>query len=297
MKILTGIHTLPHYRRFMGSGITVGAAFAQTFLKELTARTKDSGINVRDYLKHNFGEARNLLLDYTEKDEKRFRKGLDAWHCTAEYRFTVSRAKLLKAIRNRLEFEPENEPAGTECFVWLKKGESSGFSVDAGSNLHRIGPEGAITVIGNLKLRKDVLFVETFGQGKWAHVQEKLKDFFPGMLELVRENKTDMLKDKSLNKPTPVKRTGKQLPPELEKQIVAEFYSKQYKTFADEPVPMLNNMTPREASKIPAMRGKLVELMKIHLSGLERQKREKGVDVDLKSLIRELGLEEWLPSW
>ena len=152
-------------------------------------------------------------------------------------------------------------------------------------------------MIGNLKLRKDVLFVETFGQGKWAHVQEKLKDFFPGMLELVRENKTDMLKDKSLNKPTPVKRTGKQLPPELEKQIVAEFYSKQYKTFADEPVPMLNNMTPREASKIPAMRGKLVELMKIHLSGLERQKREKGVDVDLKSLIRELGLEEWLPSW
>jgi hypothetical protein len=40
------------------------------------------------------------------------------------------------------------------------------------------------------------------------------------------------------------------------------------------------------------MRAKLIDLMKLHMQGLEGQSREKGVDLSIGWVLNELGLRE-----
>ncbi len=65
-----------------------------------------------------------------------------------------------------------------------------------------------------------------------------------------------------------------------------------YRDFADTPVPALAGMTPREAAVDPASRPTLVSLMKNHVSRCDRERRTRGVDIDLNPLLEELGLVE-----
>jgi hypothetical protein len=66
----------------------------------------------------------------------------------------------------------------------------------------------------------------------------------------------------------------------------------QWKTFADEPVPMLDNRTPREAANDPALRPRLIQLMKTHVRGVDEDNLRKGTSANINPLLRELGLHE-----
>ena len=65
-----------------------------------------------------------------------------------------------------------------------------------------------------------------------------------------------------------------------------------YRKFVDEPVPMLGNVTPREASLRPELRPRLMELMKIHIHGIEETNHKEGTQISLDSLLDELGVSE-----
>ena len=70
------------------------------------------------------------------------------------------------------------------------------------------------------------------------------------------------------------------------------FYEERYRKFPDEPVPMLGNATPREASRRKALRPRLIELLKIHIHGIEETNRREGTCLSLDGLIDELGVPE-----
>jgi hypothetical protein len=65
-----------------------------------------------------------------------------------------------------------------------------------------------------------------------------------------------------------------------------------YESFIDNPIPALDEQTPRCASKNPVMRGRLLRLMQTHIRNGDQKRREEGVDIDLNPLLRELGLDE-----
>lgn len=65
-----------------------------------------------------------------------------------------------------------------------------------------------------------------------------------------------------------------------------------YRTFPDRPIAMLDCVAPRAAATDPALRPRLVELMKKHVRGLDQMRREQGLDLDLNGLLTELGLHE-----
>jgi hypothetical protein len=67
-----------------------------------------------------------------------------------------------------------------------------------------------------------------------------------------------------------------------------------YRSFADRPLALLDGLTPRVASQDPQMRGRLIELMKKHVRGLDQMRREQGLDLDLNPLLSTLGLHEIL---
>jgi hypothetical protein len=65
-----------------------------------------------------------------------------------------------------------------------------------------------------------------------------------------------------------------------------------YRGFADKPHPGLDGKSPREAAADPALRPTLVRQMKRIVTGVDRQRRARGVDFDLNPLLQELGLNE-----
>ena len=51
------------------------------------------------------------------------------------------------------------------------------------------------------------------------------------------------------------------IPREVQEALVLEHYARHYRAWMDEPIPALDNRTPREAAKVPALRPKLVGLV------------------------------------
>ncbi len=83
-----------------------------------------------------------------------------------------------------------------------------------------------------------------------------------------------------------------EISPEIEEQMMEQFYRKHYKAFLDEPVPMIDNLTPRKAALVPGMRPKLIELIKGHMNQIDNLRIEKGYDINIDWIIDELGLDE-----
>ena len=71
-----------------------------------------------------------------------------------------------------------------------------------------------------------------------------------------------------------------------------QFHRRHYEKFLDDDIPMLDGLTPRQAAVSPEMRPRLVELMKLHLHGIEKRSREEGLGLDLDWVLDELGLDE-----
>jgi hypothetical protein len=66
----------------------------------------------------------------------------------------------------------------------------------------------------------------------------------------------------------------------------------QYQHFPDEPIPALGGITPRAASRDPALRPRLVQLMRTHVRMTDELCLREGLVFDLSPLLTELGLEE-----
>lgn len=71
-----------------------------------------------------------------------------------------------------------------------------------------------------------------------------------------------------------------------------DFLQHHYSGFADRPLAGLDQRTPRQAAADPALRPRLVRLMKRHLHGLDQQAQKTGEVVDIGWLLNDLGLEE-----
>ena len=69
--------------------------------------------------------------------------------------------------------------------------------------------------------------------------------------------------------------SGRKLDPDVAEALVAEYYARHYRAWIDEPVPSLDGRTPREASKLPALRSRLEGL--IHgLEGMYENALKEG---------------------
>ena len=74
--------------------------------------------------------------------------------------------------------------------------------------------------------------------------------------------------------------------------LAAELFAAQYRAFADENIPLLDHRTPREAARDPALRPKLVNLLKVRIRDLDQKNLETGRADDINWLLRDLSLDE-----
>jgi hypothetical protein len=80
------------------------------------------------------------------------------------------------------------------------------------------------------------------------------------------------------------------VPPEIEAQVVGQFYEQHYRRWLDEPVPALGNRTPREAARLKAARPRLVALLQEVENMAARQRLEGRPAYDFGWMWAELGL-------
>ena len=83
-------------------------------------------------------------------------------------------------------------------------------------------------------------------------------------------------------------------PPEVEQELIEQFYKHHYTTFLDDKIPALDGLTPREAAKRDDYRERLIELMKGHINTVETLAEDKGIKISIDWVLKELGLEELL---
>ena len=84
-----------------------------------------------------------------------------------------------------------------------------------------------------------------------------------------------------------------EIPPDVRADILSRFHEQHYQQFLDSPIPMLENKTPRQAAKNKGLRPKLIDLMKLHVHGIEKRNQEDPcLSLDIDWVLDELGLEE-----
>ncbi|MCU0253043.1 MAG: SEC-C domain-containing protein [Acidobacteria bacterium] len=80
------------------------------------------------------------------------------------------------------------------------------------------------------------------------------------------------------------------IPEELERQLTAQILDRHYRTWPDERIPALDGRTPRQAAKDPALRPRLVDLLR-SFENEEAHGKPPGARYDFSWMWRELGLE------
>lgn len=72
----------------------------------------------------------------------------------------------------------------------------------------------------------------------------------------------------------------------------AELFRRQYERLIEDPLPSLNGLTPRQAANDPAVRPRLIRLVKFHLHKVDEDNLRSGRSDDLNWMVRELKLTE-----
>lgn len=296
----------PYFSRVAGSGVEVPNHIHEHFIEELRRRIprkerRRPGQAIRRYLAENFAECCGLLEDVSLEYRERMFRSMDVDHCRAWYELRAAKARIKKVIEAKPDFEADrgrelepDDPPGAEYYLWLRRGQAKAFEEGMPSMFQHSDDTDGVGTLGTLRLADDDLMIETFGRKKFNFAKKLITRYFGRNLKLSDEKVVDLV-EKVLNRedtgPT-VSAPQPAVPPDVHKEVVEQFHRRHYETFLDDEVPMLEGMSPRQAAADPAMRPRLIELMKLHVHGLEKRSRDEGMDLSIDWLLDELGLQE-----
>jgi hypothetical protein len=262
----------------------------------------------KTYMAENLaGLLETLAMMPREKMLAMFRN-MDSYHCVATYDIAGRREEVRRVLEAKPDFEwddrepEEGDPPEVEYYSWKRGGKSQEIEKDMAPHFrHEPGGEW-VGGVGNIKLYEDRLVFEAFTKQLYGLGKKMLKRHFGKLVRFVDEEISDiagaiadMYEDEDyIPEPEPGDLTPDAIPPEVRIALMKKFYEEHYARFLDEDIPALGGMTPREASAKPEARPMLVDLMKEHIHSIERVNREEGTDISLRSVLKELGLDELL---
>jgi hypothetical protein len=296
----------PYITRTTATGWVLPAEHVDSFLREIRDRAEESlgsGSDdaVRRYLARHFNEARQLIAAISDAWRERMIASMDADLCRTYYRLDAPRDRIETVLREKPDFEVDEEyepgpdfPPETVLYTWLRRGEAKAIEKELDDLIRYDDDEEAVGILASVYLTDRELVVETRKQALHEFAGELADSYFGDMIIWEDEEiiPFEELVEMHPDSPEDDEDLSSQIPPEAEKAVMEKMYKKLYSDFLDVPVPMLDGMTPREASGIPAMRPILVELMKGHLHGIDKMRIQKGIEYDPGWMLDELGLEE-----
>jgi len=167
-------------------------------------------------------------------------------------------------------------------FPWLKQGskrqESQGIPMDTTVLGHFIVEKGRVLLETNSRIRAETgrTLVETLSDGSIKFQQMLLKSLEEKMKEKPsKETKEIAFAD---------------LPPEVQRKM-KEMAEQHWKSWFDTAIPMLGDLTPKEASQTGEGREKLEELLFLYETLGKKTKKDDVMKADIPHLRKKLGLE------
>ncbi len=307
------IAPLPHYTRLLGTFLLV-PNFHPIAPEEI----------IQEIIRHQGGPGDNAgrrawLAEYYEKFEKALEAvalarrramfdALDGQFGKAVYALAKPAADCKQQLVTVPEIaddpltEAERQEGFTEGRVWF---------AGPGDKEKQYTGEGA--VIGRILLGPTHWRLEALGADRLARFRERFEQLMQQRVTFTGERRDDLgarlrmnepMFDTALVPPTLLRDTPKLMVTSsrvkaapgmvLDDAAAAGVIYDRQQGILDEPIPALDNKTPRAAASDPALRPQLLRWMKFWISQTDRRNLETGRNDDTNWMVRELGLTEIL---
>lgn len=321
---------LPHYTRISGvSAVHVARETFATWKKGVersfkSARLKRPDLTRDAYLAGTYHLQIQRMTDLGHEWQTSMLQNMDFCRAIARFKFAVPNLEITQVLARKPDLEATVPEAGDgfdkplQQFMWLRRGESKALEKEMIAPFQHADSGESVGGLATLRVYSDRVVLEAFSRQKYDFARRLLEQWFGTRLKLEAESIEDTAKimaEKGFpNDPQPppssevspfalfgsgsttseARQTAESSPiaPGQAREAIQAFYEASYRKFPDEPVPMLGNATPREASRRKALRPQLIELMKIHVHGIEETNHKEGTDISLDWLLEELKIHE-----
>ncbi|UCE52925.1 MAG: SEC-C domain-containing protein [Desulfobacterales bacterium] len=182
-------------------------------------------------------------------------------------------------------------------FDWLERGESSkqfeGKHPKEGMIFQSFFTEGpgheSYRVLGNLESDLHRLKLSAMGEGRFkvgkTVLEKNLEPAVKHRLDSIQTLESKLSEDMGAS-------DAKEIDPEIQKEIIKDFFDKHYRDWLDSKIPALGDKTPRQAARTKEGRRELEELLRL-LEYREQSRRENGQpEYDIAWIRKELGIEK-----
>ena len=304
---------LPHYTRLLGTCALIPnfhPLAPEEVIREIIRHLGGPGDNAgrRAWLAEHYERFDAALMAVALARRRAMFDALDGQFGKAAYALAQPAAECSARLATVPEIAEESLTAAER-----REGFTAGrvwFAGAADAEKQQVG-EGA--VMGRILLGPTHWRLEALGAGRLARFRERFEQLMGPRVAFKGERRDDIgarlrmnepAFDPALVPPTLLRDTPKLMvtsnrvavPPGTVPDNAAAagiIYDRQ-QGILDEPIPALDNKTPRAAASDPALRPQLVRWLKFWISQTDRQNLETGRSDDTNWMVRELGLTEIL---
>ncbi|MBI3680605.1 MAG: hypothetical protein HY235_09435 [Acidobacteria bacterium] len=259
---------------FTASGLVIPRPVLDVFLDWVREEKEASGMEWRPFLRtrnHLFGPKLDQMSEQRAAGLRVVTaEGDDLVFSNATYRVR-DRNAVVEALERWPDFQRAPEEGEEAQFVWLEDGKR---------------------VLGRLSVHQDRLRLECSSRQRLKRGAELLGRLAGGLLEAGPRDFQSIHSARRSRSGLPKKALPEALSPEVEKELISRFYEEHYRTWADNPLPGLDGLTPRQAAADPKQRDRLHSLLKMMMN-IELRKQKDGVPwFDFSGIRKELGFQD-----
>lgn len=324
---LTWVFPLPHYWRLSGTAASIpdvaqfsAAEIVREIVRHLGGPLTE--VEMRRWLAEYFPRFAAALQAVSRLRHRQMLTGMDAKWGKAVYELRAPFAQCRKRLDALADVEPDDLSDGEQAEGFVEARE---WFDPLPKAKHLTAPGGRM-VLGRVLLGQSFWRVETFGAEKLLRLRQQFETQLGRRVRFAAERVDDLgarmihqepAVDESLVPPRLLENPEQfillssrvpALPPGVSpKDAEQELMRAAERAFLDEAIPALGDRTPREAARDPALRPKLIQLMKQRVRINDERNLQTGRPLrmanktdDINGLLRELELTEIIfdaPPW
>ncbi len=262
-----------------GTGISVPRNLVPKLTAWIGAESRKANISPAAFVKANSHRLHRHIDELAQHQWDSLKmvnaEGDELEFSTAQYRI-LDETSLLAALLAEPAFVAENgDPDSAHSFAWLEQG--SGEQRRSYGHLRIRNGKLRLECNSRRRLETGRRLIETIA-GAWI---EHRGDSFQSQ---------ESIKRQALEKKPGRRPKEPELPPELDREIIAEFKRKHYADWVDQPLPALDGLSPRQAARSKSKRRQLEDLLR-GMENREAHERAEGhAAFDFSTIRKQLGM-------
>lgn len=310
--VLSWIYPLPHYWRLSGTAAVIPdisqfspEEIVMEIVRHLGGPATVNG--ARRWLAENFLRFDDALQAASRLRRMQMFAGMDAKFGKAVYElqapFAECRARLddLPEVEPDDLFDAERHEGFAEARVWFTESMVVKQAV----------PPGGRAVLGRVLLGQAHWRLEAFGGERFAQLRRQFENHLGKRVRFTGERLDDLgtrmaakepavneslVPPRLLEEPQKILMASSRIPKPpanlSREETELELMRAANRAFLDDKIPALDNKTPREAARNPALRPRLIRLLKQRVQAHDERNRQTGGTDDINWMLRELGTNE-----